>query len=87
MTVTEQRPRRGRPRPEETVRRDETILQLLKDHPDGLSRNDLAELMNLNTSKTWLSLNRLRNDGLADKVNPEGSQADKDTLWVATGGS
>lgn len=82
MTAQE-RPQRGRPRPEETKRRDETILQLLRDNPSGLLRNDLAEMMGLNKSKTYLSLDRLRRQGLADKVSPETSRADKDTLWVA----
>jgi transposase len=86
-TMTEQRPQRGRPRPAETIRRDETILQLLRDHPDGLERNAIAEAMNLNKSKTYLSLDRLRRQGLAEKTSPEGSDADKDTLWVATGES
>lgn len=82
MTAQE-RPQRGRPRPAETIRRDETILQLLRDNPDGLLRNDIAEMMGLNKSKTYLSLDRLRRRGLAKKISPETSQADKDTLWVA----
>jgi hypothetical protein len=49
MTMTAQeRPTRGRPRPAETIRRDDTILSLLQDHPDGLTRNAIAEAMNLN---------------------------------------
>jgi transposase len=85
MTVTApQRPQRGRPRPAETIERDRKILSLLRDNPDGLARNDIAEMMGLNKSVTYLSLDRLRRDGLAKKVSPEGSQADKDTLWVAT---
>jgi uncharacterized membrane protein len=84
MTVTApQRPQRGRPRPAETIERDRKILELLRDHPDGLARNDIAEMMNLDRIKTWLALDRLRKEGLADKTNPEGSRADKDTLWVA----
>ncbi|QDN64387.1 helix-turn-helix domain-containing protein [Streptomyces sp. S1D4-14] len=78
---------RGRPRPAETRRRDETILALLRDNPGGLMRNDIAEMMGLNKSKTYLSLDRLRKQGLAEKTSPETSQADKDTLWVATGES
>ena len=85
--MTAERPQRGRPRPAETIRRDETILQLLRDNPTGLMRNDIAEMMNLNKSRTYLSLDRLRRQGLAKKVSPEGSNADKDTLWVAIGGS
>lgn len=85
MTAQE-RPTRGRPRPAETIRRDETILAMLRDNPNGLMRNDIAERMKLNKSKTYLSLDRLRRQGLAAKVSPETSQADKDTLWVATSG-
>ena len=84
MTMTAQeRPQRGRPRPAETIRRDETILQLLRDNPNGLLRNDIADMMGLNKSRTYLSLDRLRRRGLAQKISPETSQADKDTLWVA----
>lgn len=84
MTAQE-RPARGRPRPAETIRRDETILQLLKDNPNGLLRNDIAELMNMaeDKVKVSLSLSRLRKQGLVGKVSPETSRADKDTLWVA----
>lgn len=82
MTAQE-RPQRGRPRPAETIRRDETILQLLRDNPNGLLRNDIADMMGLNKSRTYLSLDRLRRRGLAQKISPETSQADKDTLWVA----
>ena len=84
MTVTApQRPPRGRPRPAETIERDRKILALLQSNPDGMQRNDIAEEMGLNKSVTYLSLDRLRRQGLAEKISPEGSQADKDTLWVA----
>jgi predicted RNA polymerase sigma factor len=87
MTMTAQRPARGRPRPAETIERDQKILALLKDHPTGLPRNEIAELMGIDRVKTYLSLDRLRKQGLADKSKPETSQADKDTLWVATKGA
>lgn len=84
MNVTApQRPQRGRPRPPETIERDRAVLELLKDNPHGLSRNDIAEAMDLNKSRTYLSLDRLRRDGLAKMVRSETSQADKDALWVA----
>lgn len=84
MTVTApQRPRRGRPRPAETIERDRKILAMLRANPDGLSRNAIAEEMGLETVKTWLALDRLRRQDLARKINAEGSQADKDALWVA----
>lgn len=85
MTVTApQRPPRGRPRPAETIERDSKILALLKANPEGMARNVIAEKMGLNKSRTYLSLDRLRRDGLAKMVRSETSQADKDALWVAT---
>ena len=87
MTVTApQRPPRGRPRPAETIERDNKILALLKANPEGMARNEIAKEMGLNKSVTYLSLDRLRRQGLAEKISPEGSQADKDTLWVAKEG-
>lgn len=84
MTVTApQRPRRGRPRPAETIERDRNILGLLQANPDGLSRNAIAEEMGLEPVKTWLALDRLRERNMAKKIHPEGSKADKDALWVA----
>jgi predicted transcriptional regulator len=82
MNMTAQRPQRGRPRPAETIERDQRILALLRKNPKGMARNEIAEVMGLNKSRTYLSLDRLRRNGLARKVSPEGSQADKDTLWV-----
>lgn len=85
MTAAERAPR-GRPRPAETIQRDRDVLDLLRDNPDGLTRNEVAEAMRLNTSRTYLSLNRLRVNGKVIKTSPETSQADKDTLWIAVKG-
>ena len=82
MTAEPTRLPRGRPRPAETIARDEQILALLKANPAGMTRNDIAEEMGLNTSRAYLSLDRLRRQGLAKKSQPEGSAADKDTLWT-----
>lgn len=87
MNMTMQRPQRGRPRPQETIERDAAILRMLKENPDGMARNDIAEAMGLNKSRTYLSLDRLRRDGLAKMVRSETSQADKDALWVAEEGA
>ena len=81
--MTAQRPARGRPRPAETIERDRAILDLLKDHPDGLTRNAIAEAMGIEKVKAYLSLDRLRKQGLAEKTKPETSNADRDTLWTA----
>jgi len=57
--------RRGRPRPEETIRRDERVLKILSAGP--LSRNTLWEKLNeaetVSASQVWLSLDRLRREG------------------------
>lgn len=82
MTAAPRKPR-GRPRPQETIERDQQVLGLLKLNPDGLTRNDVAETMGLDKVKTYLSLDRLRRQGLIQKSSPEGSQADKDTLWTS----
>lgn len=56
---------RGRPRPEETIRRDELVLSFLKEQP--LSRNriweKLSETETVSPSQVWLSLDRLRKEG------------------------
>lgn len=56
---------RGRPRPEETIRRDELVLSFLRDQP--LSRNrvweKLSETETVSPSQVWLSLDRLRRAG------------------------
>lgn len=57
---------RGRPRPEETIRRDELVLSILKGQP--MSRNRLWEKLSTegdlaSPSQVWLSLDRLRKEG------------------------
>jgi hypothetical protein len=55
--------RRGRPRPAETIERDETIHQLLTE--GSRSRGQLAEQTGLTTDLVALALGRLRR---ADRV-------------------
>jgi len=57
---------RGRPRPEETVRRDIRVLDILQSGP--MSRNRIWERLNIggdpvSPSQVWLSLDRLRREG------------------------
>lgn len=54
-------PRRGRPRPAETIERDERIYQLLA--KSARSRGDLAHATDLTTDLVYLALTRLRRDG------------------------
>lgn len=59
---TESRRSRGRPRPEEAIERDTSVLALLKKGP--LTRNELRDGLGLTDSITYLSLARLRREGL-----------------------
>jgi len=52
---------RGRPRPQETIERDQRILAYLKENGPR-TRNDLADALGEERSKTWLSLDRLRRE-------------------------
>ncbi len=63
MDVTEQRRPRGRPRPQETIDRDRRVLAYLRQEGPQ-TRNALAETLGEEKSKVWLSLDRLRRDGL-----------------------
>ena len=67
--------RRGRPRPSEAVRRDETVLSLLKSAPH--TRNQICQATGLATSIVYLSLDRLRRQGLVKLC--QGPAADR--LW------
>lgn len=70
---------RGRPRPPETVQRDERILSLLKEEPR--TRNQLAELTGVPPVKVYLSLDRLRKAGLVRICS--GSEKGSVIMWSA----
>lgn len=74
---TQVKRRRGRPRPSEAVKRDGVILALLKKEP--LTRNQLCARTGLATSIVYLSLDRLRRQGLVKLC--QGPVADR--LWSA----
>jgi hypothetical protein len=52
---------RGRPRPEEAIQRDASVLKLLKSGP--LTRNQLRDATGLTGTIVYLSLSRLRREG------------------------
>jgi hypothetical protein len=69
--------RRGRPRSQETIDRDTAILDLLKS--DGpLSRRAISDRLGVNWSRTYLALERLRNEG---KVKPCGGSS-RAMVWT-----
>lgn len=77
--MTEQKRPRGRPRPEETIRRDKAVLASLKQHGPQ-TRNALADRLGEGKSKVWLSLDRLRRDGLVRLCGPQGGP---DAVWTS----
>lgn len=79
MAVTEHKRPRGRPRPEETIRRDQAVLAALKEHGPQ-TRNALADRLGEGKSKVWLSLDRLRRDGAVRLCGPAGGP---DAVWTS----
>lgn len=55
--------RRGRPRPQNTIERDETVYRVLREFDGPVTRNQLAEKLSMQSSHVYLSLIRLRRDG------------------------
>jgi predicted transcriptional regulator len=58
--------RRGRPRPQGTIDRDEQVLQLLQKGP--LTRTEIAEKLGIESGAAYLSLFRLHKTGRVAKV-------------------
>lgn len=74
--MTEQK-RRGRPRSQETIDRDAAILELLgKEGP--LPRREISAQLGINWSRTYLALERLRNEG---RVKPCGGSS-RAMVWT-----
>jgi uncharacterized membrane protein len=79
MTGKLKRPR-GRPRPQETIERDNKILKYLREN-GARTRNDLAEVLGEERSKVWLALDRLRSQGLVRMC--ASASPGPDMLWTA----
>lgn len=71
-------PRRGRPRSQETINRDDAVLNALRNGP--LTKEQLVQQLGLKDTHVYLSLWRLRRDGKVEKV----SDPDARHLWRAT---
>lgn len=67
--------RRGRPRAQETINRDDAVLRALGDGP--LTKEALVQKLGLKDTHVYLSLWRLRRDGKVEKV----SDPDTRHLW------
>lgn len=67
--------RRGRPRSQETIQRDETVLKTLGEGPK--TKEQLVQELGVKDTHVYLSLWRLRRDGKVEKV----SDPDTRHLW------
>jgi predicted Rossmann fold nucleotide-binding protein DprA/Smf involved in DNA uptake len=67
--------RRGRPRAQETINRDDAVLKALGDGPQ--TKEQLVQKLGLKDTHVYLSLWRLRRDGKVEKV----SDPDTRHLW------
>lgn len=74
---TPEAPRRGRPRPDSTIQRDEQVLTAVG--ADGKTREDLAAGTGLTKSEVYLSLHRLRKQGLVERTRDGGKHVWKQT--------
>lgn len=82
---TQERPRRGRPRPEETIERDTRALELIRTGGGTTTRNKLQEALGgeaagVKLSQAYLTLWRLRQQGKLERVR-EGTEH----VWRLTG--
>ena len=78
MTETEVSTHRGRPRPQETLERDEQVYQLLTRGP--LTKSDIAEKLGIEQKQVYLSLFRLRRDNHVRR-SAGGTEDSKSHTW------
>lgn len=74
--MTDEAPRRGRPRPQETLERDTAVLELLRQR-GNLTRNEVAGALGITTTLAYLALSRLAR---AKKVKR--CLVDNESVWT-----
>jgi predicted ArsR family transcriptional regulator len=79
---TDDTPRRGRPRPEDTIERDRQVLDLLIEE-GPLPRNQIADRLGTTHTLAYLALTRLRNRGLVKRC----LEQDGSSIWSTGVGS
>jgi hypothetical protein len=67
-------PKRGRPMSAAVAKRNATILQLLAENPEGLSKPQLATELREKEANVYTSLRRLQSDGKVRTENTEGTK-------------
>lgn len=70
----EPEPKRGRPMSAAVAKRNATILQLLAENPEGLSRVQLATELQAKEANVYSSLRKLQSDGKVRMENIEGTK-------------
>jgi len=70
----EPEPKRGRPMSAAVAKRNATILQLLAENPEGLSKPQLATELREKEANVYTSLRRLQSDGKVRMENTEGTK-------------
>jgi hypothetical protein len=70
----ETEPKRGRPMSAAVAKRNATILQLLAENPEGLSKPQLASELKEKEANVYTSLRRLQSDGKVRMENTEGTK-------------
>ena len=66
--------KRGRPMSAAVAKRNATILQLLAENPEGLSKPQLATELQEKEANVYTSLRRLQSDGKVRMENTEGTK-------------
>jgi hypothetical protein len=72
--VEQPEPKRGRPMSAAVAKRNATILQLLAENPEGLSKPQLASELKEKEANVYTSLRRLQSDGKVRMENTEGTK-------------
>lgn len=70
----EPEPKRGRPMSAAVMKRNATILQLLAENPEGLSKPQLASELKEKEANVYSSLRKLQSDGKVRTENTEGTK-------------
>jgi hypothetical protein len=70
----EPEPKRGRPMSAAVAKRNATILQLLAENPEGLSKPQLATELQEKEANVYSSLRKLQSDGKVRMENTEGTK-------------
>lgn len=74
FTGTPEKPsRRGRPRSQETVERDERVLTVLREN-GPTTKEQLVEALGMTPEKVYLSLWRLRKESKVERTSSSGTR-------------